>query len=313
MIYCLCDANRILDDDREIRRLAWRRNDLPCSYLGRRRRQNNDVLTISLWPTARPRLFFSRENYHLECGKEDDGMWVAIEGYYYPYRINEDGDIQKFDRERWIPLKATMGVRRAEVMLRKADGGRTKQPVVRLMANAFLGGQRPGYAIIHKNGVRMDNSLNNLKVVERKEAGKYSGCSRRRSVEKIDRDGNVVALYKSIREAAKANYVGSSSVSDRCRGKVKDPFDYIGFSFRYEEGQNVKKRSRPPKMDKRKKMNCGSVFFNSEGELEDTVILQAFDRAKELYSDGAISEAADICLDIWDAVQKFDKLMQSVM
>ena len=61
---------------------------------------------------------------------------------------------------------------------------------------------------------------------------------------------------------------------------------------------------------RKKKARTDNVFVNSSGELEDSAILQAFDQAKELYADGAISEAADICLDIWGAVQEFDNLMQ---
>lgn len=119
--------------------------------------------------------------------------------------------------------------------MRKADGKRCKIPIVRLMANAFFGGQRRGTAIIHKNRSKLDNSLGNLKVVSRSDAARLSDSPKRRPIEKVDREGNVLALYRSQAAAAKANYMSKNSVSERCRNKLKDPYSLTGFSFRYEK------------------------------------------------------------------------------
>lgn len=163
-------------------------------------------------------------------------MWVDILGYKFPYRINEDGIVQKFDGKNWITLKPILSGNRAEVSMRKNDGTRCKVPVVRLMANAFLGGQKPGFSIIHKNKSKLDNSIWNLKFVKKGDAARLSGSPKRRSVEKIDREGNVVDLYRSQAAAAKANYISKNSVSERCRNKVKDPYLLTGgYTFRYEK------------------------------------------------------------------------------
>ncbi len=153
----------------------------------------------------------------------------------FQYRINEDGIVQKLDGDRWVNLTPMLSSTRAEVSMRRKDGRRCKVPVVRLMANAFLGGQPHGKSIVHRNGSKLDNSLWNLKVVSRGEAAKLSDSPKRRPVEKVDRDGNVVDLYRSQAAAAKANYISKNAVSERCRNKLKDPYLLTGFTFRYEK------------------------------------------------------------------------------
>lgn len=60
------------------------------------------------------------------------------------------------------------------------------------------------------------------------------------TVEKIDRDGRVLAWYPSLVSAAKANFLSVGAVYHRCAGTLKkDPFALAGASFRYaqEEAQ----------------------------------------------------------------------------
>ena len=164
-----------------------------------------------------------------------DKIWVDIPGYKFCYRINEDGVVQKLNGDKWVNLTPMLSSTRAEVNIRTKDGARHKVPIVRLMANAFFGGQPHGKAIVHKNGSKLDNSLWNLKVVSRGEAARLSNGPKRRSIEKVDKDGNVIELYRSQAAAAKANYISKNAVSDRCRNKLKDPYALTGFTFRYEK------------------------------------------------------------------------------
>lgn len=62
---------------------------------------------------------------------------------------------------------------------------------------------------------------------------------KKRRVQKLNRDGNVVETYGSVREAAKKNYMDKSAVYNRCAGKVKDTYGLDGFDYRYEpEGKD---------------------------------------------------------------------------
>lgn len=167
--------------------------------------------------------------------------WKEIPGYKYRYRISREGVIQRqMGDGSWLTLKAGLyhGSERATVQMVHKDGKPRPKGVVMLMADAFMGGRRPGTWIIHRNGLRLDNRLENLEVITPKEGGRRYGTSaRRKPVVKIDRRGEVVDNYRSAAEAAKKNHVGRSSVSARCREEVpkEKEFDMLGgFTFRYE-------------------------------------------------------------------------------
>lgn len=168
-----------------------------------------------------------------------------IEGYKHPYRISDMGEVQSFYNGKWRTMKPQLGGRRrACVELMREDNTRSNVPIVRLMANAFVGGQRDGYCIIHKDGDRLNNALWNLRFEPRKKACALSKGSRNRPVIKIDRDGNEVAIYPSAREAAKANFMSHSSVSARCRGEMKNPFQRGDWDFIYEDSAGRGRRKK---------------------------------------------------------------------
>lgn len=160
-------------------------------------------------------------------------MWKLIEGYKYPYRISDEGQVEVY-KGKWISIKPTISWNRAHVRMRTKDGKQAKVPVVRLMANAFMGGIKPGHCVRHKDRSKLGNGFYNLEQVPLNKCGELGSQSSRKPVIKIDRDGNEVELYKSVQEAAEANYISTMAVSRRCRRQVKDPFDLIGFSFKYD-------------------------------------------------------------------------------
>lgn len=121
-------------------------------------------------------------------------MWKQIEGYKWPYRINEDGEIQKFYEGEWVDLHPYISSNRGRAMvkMRTKDSEPVDVPMVWLMADAFMGGRREGYAIIHKDGMKLNNAIWNLAFVPMKKVGLLSYKCRRKAVLKIDRDGNTV-------------------------------------------------------------------------------------------------------------------------
>lgn len=168
-------------------------------------------------------------------------QWEEIPGYKFRYRISREGVIQRrLDNGSWRAIQTSLlrGSSRATVNLTLVNGKRRNVAVVMLMANAFMGGKTPGMWIVHRNGLRTDNRLENLEAVTPAEGGKrYGSSGRRKPVVKIDRNGEVVENYRSAAEAAKKNHVARSSVSARCREEVstEKEFDMLGgFTFRYE-------------------------------------------------------------------------------
>lgn len=113
------------------------------------------------------------------------------------------------------------------------------------LTSAWLTPPPPGMVYYHKNGVLSDNHLANVGLIDRRELGRKNGPrSKRKSVEMVDPDGNVVALYSSAREAAEMNYMYVQTVIDRCENRIKKPFALTGYSFRWEDEPNGRCRSR---------------------------------------------------------------------
>lgn len=161
--------------------------------------------------------------------------WVMIHGYARPYRINEDGVIQsKSLGGNWHDLKTHVEKSSLKVKLYRKDGTRHSLAVKSLMRDTFLGGPRDGYCLTNANGMISDCSVYNLKWVKRNELRKLHGHKSRKPVVKIDRYGKVLEHYRSVKEAAKKNYLCIASVSRRCNRIIKDPFRYLDFDFRFE-------------------------------------------------------------------------------
>ena len=55
-----------------------------------------------------------------------------------------------------------------------------------------------------------------------------------RPVEKVSRNGRVVATYKSVSEAAEMNNLSPNAINDHCRGNVKG-YSKTGYKYRYKK------------------------------------------------------------------------------
>lgn len=178
-------------------------------------------------------------------------MWKQIDGYLWPYRINEDGEVQKFYKDKWVELHPYVsgGRARAMVKMRSVDNKKIEVPVVWLMADAFMGGRREGYGIIHKDGMKLNNALWNLEFRPVSKCGLLSCHSKRKSVLKIDKSGNVVEMYRSLAEAAKNEFVDKNCILQRCKNRVKHPYRLTGYNYQYEASYGHKKTGRKKKVE----------------------------------------------------------------
>ena len=169
--------------------------------------------------------------------------WKPIDGYFWPYRINEEAEIERFDPHynKWVRITPFLmrdgkkGSYGRMFVNMKLSNGRFKNVYLKnLMIDVFFGGRKEGIVYGFKNGSIMDCSKNNLYPTNQTEIAKRSGGGLRKSIEKIDRFGNVLDLYSSVTEAAEKNFISRKSVTNRCKNRVEDPFALTGFSFRYE-------------------------------------------------------------------------------
>lgn len=164
-------------------------------------------------------------------------IWKSISGYKYPYRISEEGEVQKYDSKKniWISLKPK-NHRYAVVMLTKMDGKHREISLSSLMDQAFFGGyaRKNGLVMYHRNGSAMDCSRENLIPMERRKVGKIVGGSARRTpVAKVERNGERI-FYRSLKEAAEKNGMSSTAAQYRIKNGIYDP---AGWYLEYDFGR----------------------------------------------------------------------------
>ena len=176
--------------------------------------------------------------------------WRDIPGYNGAYQISWFGEVRSWRKRGGGRLAAPHKMktswwhrndrknpgRKQIVKLTDEDGKWKKVPVVNLMVDVWLGGKREGFVAYHKNGDLSDNCANNIAFITREALGrKTGGASKRIPVVKINRSGEIVEVYPSARQAAKANYMSYQAVLDRCHGKVKNPFAADGHDYRFDD------------------------------------------------------------------------------
>lgn len=184
-----------------------------------------------------------------------DDFWRDIPGTDGKYQISSTGEVrhvwpsglttplQPFAKPRkrkdgkWIGSRICLKLR--------IDGKNSTRMLFSCLTSAWLGPPPPGMVYYHKNGVLSDNHLSNVGLIDKREMGRKSGPrSKRKSVEMVDPDGNVVALYNNAREAAEQNYMYVQGVIDRCENRIKKPFALIGYSFRWEDAPSGRCKTR---------------------------------------------------------------------
>ena len=167
-------------------------------------------------------------------------VWKDIPGYDGRYQADKEGNIRRVfpsGKTRMMSQyhKRMTGSQRLVVKLTK-DGKSKEETVLNVIARTFLGPIPEGHVPYHKNGCQTENHLNNIAYITRRELGKLTGsASGRRSVVKIDPNGEIVDVYSSAREAARQNYLSRQAVTDRCNGLRKSAFAPDGYAYAWED------------------------------------------------------------------------------
>ena len=107
--------------------------------------------------------------------------------------------------------------------------------VAQLVWRAFHGNyDTKRYSLIH-TGLKTDDRLMNLTLLSKQEAGSmFASRSRRRGIYKVDPENrNILAFYKSSREAAAKEYCSYQTILDSCNGKTRR--NATGYSFVWSE------------------------------------------------------------------------------
>ena len=132
-----------------------------------------------------------------------------------------------------------------------------------LMRITFIGDLPKGYVTYHKNGIKTDDILGNIGVITKKELSKKTGQMNGRAtkVAKINHDGEIVAFYKSAREAARQNYMSYQTILDRRNGKVKGIYAPDGYAYCKDSDKEITEMIR--KIERKNTEECGANFIKA--------------------------------------------------
>ena len=188
----------------------------------------------------------------LRIRRIDPEGWYDIPGYGGRYQINYYGNIRRVLKNgRYKDLHP---------FIKKSNGRRcvklnSKEAVVlKLMQRTFIGELPEGIVAYHKNGMLADDCLGNIGTATRESLGKMTGtwneCEL--AVAKINSDGEIVAFYKSAREAGRMNYMSYQTILDRVNGKVKSLYAPDGYVYVADRDRDIQKAIRRIEMDNQK-------------------------------------------------------------
>lgn len=193
-------------------------------------------------------------------------LWKDIKGYEGRYQVSYEGKIRSIYKNgktrELTPYIKNHGRKILQIGLSK-NGVKKEIPVHTIVAQAFIGEPKAGQVVYHKNGLIRDNWASNLEYIDRKTLGEMTGPgSRRKSVAKINADGEIVAVYTSARQAAKENFMSYQTIVDRCNRKVKSPFAPDGYAYAWEDSE-VSIKHAIGKIEEYRKAACLNIALPS--------------------------------------------------
>ena len=168
-------------------------------------------------------------------------VWRDIPGFNGKYQINTEGSVRLIfpsgiTREV-KPFKRNNKDKKFYVILR-LNGKRHFKSMPYLMSRTFLGEPPKGFVAYNKNGCYRENHLNNIGYIDKKELCRRRGRISRKSVCKIDKNGEIVDYYSSAKEAGEANNYSPSMICYYCRGDTKSLFASDGYTYFYDEDEH---------------------------------------------------------------------------
>ena len=168
--------------------------------------------------------------------------WRAIAGYEGLYQVSDLGRVKSLNynhtgTERILRSRKNRGGY-LYVNLHK-DGQRKTITVHRLVATAFISNPNNLETINHKDEDKTNNFVSNLEWMSLKDNINYGTHNKRASetqindknkskaVQMFDRQGNLLAIFPSTREAGRVTGIDHSHISKCCNGKQKSAGGYI--------------------------------------------------------------------------------------
>lgn len=157
---------------------------------------------------------------------KDTNYWVSDQG-----RVKHKYKNGKEHECGWVDKRHTNNQ-----MVCKINGKDIK--ISKLVYETWVGKIPKGTGLVHKNGLKKDNSIYNLKPVSFEELGKKYG--HKSKCQKVyNKENNMI--YRSARAVERHLPISRQTVTDICNGKVKKPLMDL---YWYNENEDTYYRER---------------------------------------------------------------------
>ncbi|QKF94352.1 HNH endonuclease with NUMOD4 motif and intron encoded nuclease repeat [Fadolivirus algeromassiliense] len=172
--------------------------------------------------------------------------WKKIPGFSN-YSVSNKGKVRN-DKDDYVFSTVKKNNQYNFVNIKNNNNKRRLMPVHKLVALAFIENPNNYTIVNHKNGLKNDNNLENLEWTTPKgnvdhaiknNLIKRIGCPRQ--VQKLDKNGNKLDAYKSIKEAEESLGINRSHILDVCMGKRKSAHGFR-WEFIKEIDDNITRR-----------------------------------------------------------------------
>lgn len=148
--------------------------------------------------------------------------WKPAFGFEDRYEISTHGHIR--NRITGRQMKTHLNNQGALVInLTKSLNTQVTKNVRTLVWNTFVGNVPKGMRVVNKSHAQTECYLEGMELVSHSDWSRYRGMISSKAVIKINPEGKVVKLYRSITEAAEDNGYTVSAMCYRCRRDAVHP------------------------------------------------------------------------------------------
>lgn len=166
-------------------------------------------------------------------------IYKDIKGYEGLYQVSNTGKVKSMNYDNRAIIKVLKPLKKKGyeyISLYKNKKAR-HHGIHRLVALHFIDNPEDKATVNHKNGVRDENTVENLEWMTVKENVNHGwkvlgrvmseNAIKRRKVAQYDLNGNFISNYDSILEAAKDNNVSTAGIGQVCRGQKSKMKGYV--------------------------------------------------------------------------------------